>query len=82
VANILCEALWPIRGRRSECAAVGILRPARYDDSSPHDGRTVASAAADADALSIGPFGMLGHSGGGPTRWLAPHCCPGASSPW
>jgi pimeloyl-ACP methyl ester carboxylesterase len=41
-----------------------------YGGSSPHDGRTVASAAADvaavADALGIGRFGVLGHSGGGP----------------
>jgi pimeloyl-ACP methyl ester carboxylesterase len=41
-----------------------------YGGSSPHDGRTVASAAADvaaiADALGIGRFAMLGHSGGGP----------------
>src|SRR6201994_1863569 len=41
-----------------------------YGGSSPHDGRTVASAAADvaaiADALGIGRFAVLGHSGGGP----------------
>jgi len=41
-----------------------------YGGSSPHDGRTVASAAADvaaiADALGIGRFFVLGHSGGGP----------------
>jgi pimeloyl-ACP methyl ester carboxylesterase len=41
-----------------------------YGGSSPHDGRTVASAAADvaaiADALGIGRFALLGHSGGGP----------------
>ena len=41
-----------------------------YGGSSPHDGRTVASAAADvaavADALGIGRFTVLGHSGGGP----------------
>jgi pimeloyl-ACP methyl ester carboxylesterase len=41
-----------------------------YGGSSSHDGRTVASAAADvaaiADALGIGRFAVLGHSGGGP----------------
>lgn len=41
-----------------------------YGGSSPHHGRTVASAAADvaavADALGIGRFTVLGHSGGGP----------------
>jgi pimeloyl-ACP methyl ester carboxylesterase len=44
-------------------------RPA-YGGSSPDPGRTVASAAADvaaiADALGIGRFTVLGHSGGGP----------------
>ncbi|HEY0933655.1 MAG TPA: alpha/beta hydrolase [Trebonia sp.] len=41
-----------------------------YGGSDPHSGRTVASAAADvsaiADALGIGRFAVLGHSGGGP----------------
>ncbi|HXB50307.1 MAG TPA: alpha/beta hydrolase [Streptosporangiaceae bacterium] len=41
-----------------------------YGGSSPHDGRTAASAAADvtaiADALGFGRFAVLGHSGGGP----------------
>jgi pimeloyl-ACP methyl ester carboxylesterase len=41
-----------------------------YGGSGPHDGRTVASAAGDvaaiADALGIGRFAVLGHSGGGP----------------
>jgi pimeloyl-ACP methyl ester carboxylesterase len=41
-----------------------------YGGSGPHDGRVVASAAADvaaiADALGIGRFAVLGHSGGGP----------------
>ena len=41
-----------------------------YGGSSPHDGRAVASAAADvaaiADALGIGRFAVVGHSGGGP----------------
>jgi pimeloyl-ACP methyl ester carboxylesterase len=39
-----------------------------YGGSGPHDGRTVASAAADVgaitDALGIGRFAALGHSGG------------------
>ena len=41
-----------------------------YGGSSPNPGRDVASAATDvaavADALGIGRFGVLGHSGGGP----------------
>ena len=41
-----------------------------YGGSSPHNGRTVMSAAADvaaiADALGIGRFAVFGHSGGGP----------------
>jgi pimeloyl-ACP methyl ester carboxylesterase len=41
-----------------------------YGGSSPHDARDVASAAADvaaiAEALGIGRFAVLGHSGGGP----------------
>jgi pimeloyl-ACP methyl ester carboxylesterase len=41
-----------------------------YGGSGPHADRTVASAAADvaavADALGIGRFAVLGHSGGGP----------------
>lgn len=40
-----------------------------YGGSSPHDGRTAASAAADvaaiADALGIARFAVFGHSGGG-----------------
>lgn len=44
-------------------------RPA-YGGSSPNPGRNIASAAADvaaiADALGIGRFAALGHSGGGP----------------
>lgn len=41
-----------------------------YGGSSPHNGRTVASAAADvaavADALGLDRFAAFGHSGGGP----------------
>ena len=41
-----------------------------YGGSSPHDGRSVADAAADvgviADALGVGRFGTYGGSGGGP----------------
>jgi pimeloyl-ACP methyl ester carboxylesterase len=41
-----------------------------YGGSTPHPGRDVASVAADvvsmADALGIGQFAVLGHSGGGP----------------
>jgi pimeloyl-ACP methyl ester carboxylesterase len=41
-----------------------------YGGSTPHPGRDVASAAADvssiADALGIGQFAVMGHSGGGP----------------
>jgi len=41
-----------------------------YGGSSPNPGRTIASAASDvaavADALGIGRFAVLGHSGGGP----------------
>jgi pimeloyl-ACP methyl ester carboxylesterase len=62
-------------------------RPA-YGGSTPNPGRDVASAAdvaAIADALGIGRFSVLGHSGGGPHalacgrscahgEWLAAHC--------
>lgn len=41
-----------------------------YGGSTPHPGRDIAAAAADvaavADALGIGRFAVLGHSGGGP----------------
>lgn len=41
-----------------------------YGGSTPRPGRTVATAAADAaavaDALGVGAFAVLGHSGGGP----------------
>jgi pimeloyl-ACP methyl ester carboxylesterase len=52
--------------------AIRILSYGRpsYGGSSPHPGRNVASAAADvaqiADALGIGPFAVMGSSGGGP----------------
>jgi pimeloyl-ACP methyl ester carboxylesterase len=40
-----------------------------YGGSTPHPGRSMASAAADvssiADALGIGQFAVMGHSGGG-----------------
>ncbi|HEX4094855.1 MAG TPA: alpha/beta fold hydrolase [Trebonia sp.] len=56
----------------AEAAGLGWVsydRPG-YGGSDPDDGRTVASAAADvaaiADALGIGRFAVLGHSGGGP----------------
>jgi pimeloyl-ACP methyl ester carboxylesterase len=52
-----------------------------YGGSSPHDGRTVASAAADvtaiADALGIGRFAVLGHSGGGPHALACAALLPG-----
>jgi hypothetical protein len=63
-----------------------------YGGSGPHDGRSVASAAADvaaiADALGIVRFAVLGHSGGGPqpsrvsswARVTSP--CSTAASPW
>jgi pimeloyl-ACP methyl ester carboxylesterase len=48
---------------------VGYDRPG-YGGSTPRPGRDVASAAADvaavADALGLGRFAVLGHSGGGP----------------
>jgi pimeloyl-ACP methyl ester carboxylesterase len=54
---------------RSGLRWVSYDRPA-YGGSSPEPGRDVASAAADvaaiADALGIGRFAVLGHSGGGP----------------
>jgi pimeloyl-ACP methyl ester carboxylesterase len=41
-----------------------------YGTSTAHPGRDMASAAADvaaiADALGIGRFAVMGHSGGGP----------------
>ena len=60
-------------------------RPA-YGGSSPNPGRDIASAVADvaavADALGIGRFAAVGHSGGGRTPWPAGRSCPNASSPW
>jgi pimeloyl-ACP methyl ester carboxylesterase len=54
---------------RSGLRWVSYDRPG-YGGSSSHPGRGIASAAADvgaiADALGIGRFGVLGHSGGGP----------------
>ena len=52
-----------------------------YGGSGPHDGRTVASAAADvaaiADALGLGRFAVLGHSGGGPHALACAALLPG-----
>ena len=52
-----------------------------YGGSGPHDGRTVASAAADvaviADALGVGRFAVLGHSGGGPHALACAALLPG-----
>jgi pimeloyl-ACP methyl ester carboxylesterase len=52
-----------------------------YGGSSPHDGRTIASAAGDvaaiADALGIGRFAVLGHSGGGPHALACAALLPG-----
>ncbi|GAA0529766.1 alpha/beta hydrolase [Paractinoplanes ferrugineus] len=48
---------------------IGYDRPG-YGGSTPHQGRDVASAAADAaavaDALGVGRFAVMSHSGGGP----------------
>jgi pimeloyl-ACP methyl ester carboxylesterase len=52
-----------------------------YGGSSPHEGRSVASAAADvaavADALGLGRFAVLGHSGGGPHALACAALLPG-----
>jgi pimeloyl-ACP methyl ester carboxylesterase len=52
-----------------------------YGGSGPHDGRTVASAAADvaaiADAFGIGRFAVLGRSGGGPHALACAALLPG-----
>jgi pimeloyl-ACP methyl ester carboxylesterase len=52
-----------------------------YGGSGPHPGRDVASAAADvaavADALGIGRFAVLGHSGGGPHALACGALLPG-----
>jgi pimeloyl-ACP methyl ester carboxylesterase len=52
-----------------------------YGGSTAHPGRNVASAAADvasiADALGIGQFAVLGHSGGGPHALACAALLPG-----
>jgi len=52
-----------------------------YGGSTPHPGRDVASAAADvsviADALGIGRFAVMGHSGGGPHALACGALLPG-----
>ncbi|NYI07465.1 alpha/beta fold hydrolase [Allostreptomyces psammosilenae] len=52
-----------------------------YGGSTPHPGRTVASAAADvahvADALGIERFAVMGHSGGGPHALACGALLPG-----
>jgi pimeloyl-ACP methyl ester carboxylesterase len=62
------EPLLPAAARRG-IRWVSHDRPA-YGGSSPNPGRDVASGAADiagiADALGIGQFAVMGHSGGGP----------------
>ena len=62
------EPLLPTAAQRS-IRWVSYDRPG-YGGSTPHPGRDVASAAADvstiADALGIGQFAVMGHSGGGP----------------
>jgi pimeloyl-ACP methyl ester carboxylesterase len=62
------EPLFPAAERRG-IRWVSYDRPS-FGGSSPHPGRDVASAAADvagiADALGIGQFAVMGHSGGGP----------------
>jgi pimeloyl-ACP methyl ester carboxylesterase len=62
------EPLFPVSDRLG-IRWVSHDRPG-YGGSTPHPGRDVASAAADvasmADALGIGQFAVLGHSGGGP----------------
>ena len=59
--------LFPAAARRG-IRWVSYDRPG-YGGSTPHPGRDVASAAADvasvADALGIGQFAVMGHSGGG-----------------
>jgi pimeloyl-ACP methyl ester carboxylesterase len=65
---------------RSGLRWVSYDRPA-YGSSSPHPGRDIASAAADvaavADALGIGRFAVLGHSGGGPHALACGALLPG-----
>jgi pimeloyl-ACP methyl ester carboxylesterase len=61
------EPLLPVAAQRG-IRWVSYDRPG-YGGSTPHPGRDVASAAADvssiADALGIGEFAVMGHSGGG-----------------
>lgn len=61
------EPLLPAAGKRG-IRWLSYDRPG-YGGSTAHQGRDVASAAADvsaiADALDIGPFAVMGHSGGG-----------------
>lgn len=62
------EPLFPAAARHG-IRWVSYDRPG-YGNSTPHPGRNIASAAADAsgiaDALGIGQFAVMGHSGGGP----------------
>lgn len=52
-----------------------------YGRSTPRPGRDVAAAAADvasiADALGVGPFAVMGHSGGGPHALACAALLPG-----
>jgi pimeloyl-ACP methyl ester carboxylesterase len=65
---------------RSGLRWVSYDRPA-YGGSSPHPGRDTAAAAGDgaavADALGIGRFAVLGHSGGGPHALACGALLPG-----
>ena len=71
--------LFPAAARRG-IRWVSYDRPG-YGGSSPNPGRDVASAAADtaavADALGIGRFMVLGHSGGGPHALACAALLPG-----
>ena len=56
-----------------------------YGSSTPVPGRDIASAAeyaaAVADALDLGSFAAMGHSGGGPHALASARCCPSGSWP-